>query len=245
MQAAFDFGGGEDIARIRRELARALGRPDRATERLDPVSQLARSLIGSRTRDPVSRAAFERLRHRYPGWAGLIIAAPRDVEAVIEQVTFADLKARYLGETLRTLVAERGAFDLDFLGGWPVAPALAWLEHFPGVGTKVAAATLNFSTLDKAAFVVDTHVLRVLRRFGFIGERADTWKAYTAVMAATPGWTATDLAELHALLKRLGQVICKAEYPACRFCPLRALGCRTGRRFSTQECATAEATPGG
>ena len=67
----------------------------------------------------------------------------------------------------RSACAREGS-NLDFLGDHPVEQGLRWLEEIYGVGRKIAAATLNFSTLRKRAMVVDTHVLRVLRRFGFV-----------------------------------------------------------------------------
>jgi endonuclease III len=228
MQRAFDFGAATEVEWIRRLLRPAFG-GSVVGEKLDPTSQLVRSLIGSRTRDPVSWLAFERLRSRYPAWADAAVAKPGEIEAVIAEVTFADVKARRLGEALRAVAAVHANLDLDFLGRWPPDHALAWLERLPGVGSKVAAATLNFSTLDRPAFVVDTHVLRVLRRFGFVAERADTRRAYAAVMAAAEHWSAADLAELHGLLKRLGQTICQAHEPNCLPCPLRH-GCRMAAR---------------
>ena len=99
--------------------------------------------------------------------------------------------------------------------------ALIWLERFPGVGRKVSASVLNFSTLRRPAFVIDTHILRCLRRFGVISAKADTMTAYDSVMSATSGWSADDLVHLHIVLKRLGQTICRWDRGECRICPLK------------------------
>ena len=141
--------------------------------------------------------------------------------ALIGDVTFPDVKARHLGATLRTIARHHPDFDLAFLGRLSVAEALAWLERLPGVGRKVAAATLNFSTLNMPAFVVDMHVLRVLRRYGFVRNTADTQPAYDAAMAALSRWNAAELAELHILMKHLGQTACRPDRPRCRDCPIR------------------------
>jgi adenine-specific DNA glycosylase len=114
-----------------------------------------------------------------------------------------------------------------------VDQALIWLERLPGVGRKVAAATLNFSTLRRAALVIDTHHLRVLRRLGLIDRRAGTVEAYDRLVPLLPGgWTAADLDEHHQLMKALGQTNCRHAFPICRRCPLRDL------------CPTAAAGPG-
>lgn len=191
---------------------------------------MLKSSISGRTRDEVSALAYRRLVQTYSGWADVANAAIAEVEAVIGDVTFPDVKARYLHDALRAIAARQPDFDLGFLHRLGVARALAWLERLPGVGRKVSASTLNFSTLHMPAFVVDTHILRILRRFGFVRGKADTRSAYEAVMATAQDWTATDLAELHILMKRLGQTVCCADRSNCR-------GCRIGPRCRTAASA--------
>ncbi|HWK45065.1 MAG TPA: hypothetical protein VNT30_10105 [Stellaceae bacterium] len=232
MQKAFDFGAGAEIAYLRDRLKDKFGHLEVMPTR-DPMGQLIKSLISSRTRDQVSHCAYERLVLAYPRWPVMAEAAPNDIQTAIAAVTFADVKVRYLRRTLRLIAANHPDFSLDFLGGWPIAEALAWLERLPGVGRKVSASTLNFSTLQLPAFVIDTHVLRVLRRFGFVRATADTRTAYETVMTAVDAWDAADLAELHVLLKRLGQTRCRAERPCCRGCPI-SLRCQTGKRWTRQ-----------
>ena len=217
---AFDFGAVADMAGMRDELRDFFGRPDRICSR-SPIGQLVKSSISNRTLDEVSLAAYRRLVEAYPKWPALAAASAGDVEALIGDVTFPDVKARQLGDALRVIGASHPDFDLDVLGRLGVAEALAWLERLPGVGRKVSASTLNFSTLDMPAFVVDTHVLRVLRRYGFVRSTADTRTAYDAVMAATSRWSAAELAELHILMKRLGQTICRHDRARCPDCPIR------------------------
>lgn len=219
MQTAFPFGQADHIARIRDGLVAQHGRPA-VTQRLEPLDQLVRSLLGSRTRDTVSWPAFERLTGRFPRWDDLAQAALEDIEATIDDVTHADRKARYISRTMRMIRARCGAFDIGFLREWPPDAALAWLMTLPGVGPKVAAATLNLSTLDRRAFVADTHVLRLLKRYGALGEQADAWRAHEMVVAATEGWSPVELVELFWLVKTHGQTVCRFHVPRCRDCPL-------------------------
>lgn len=228
MQGSFDFGGGAELAWVRARLA-ADGPPLVECHRPAPLHQLAEAIISGRTRDAVAAAAFARLINRYPNWGQIAALPPAAVEAVIEDVSFAADKARHLTATLREIAAERPDFDLGFLAELPVSAALAWLERLPGVGRKVAAATLNFSTLRRPAFVVDSHGLRILRRFGFVGEKADLARACDFVMAAVPDWDADDLDHLHRLLKRHGQGRCKAGSVECGLCPL-VRDCRAARK---------------
>jgi endonuclease-3 len=228
MQMTFDFGAAADLGDLMDRLKGAFGQPQ-LVHRRTPIGQFVKSMISSRTLDAVSLAAYDRLVAAYPLWTDLANAAPSDIEGVIDTVKFPDLKARQLGLALRCIAADRPDFDLDFLACWPVSNGLSWLERPEGVGRKISASTLNFSTLRRPAFVVDTHVLRVLRRFGFVRLTADTRAAYHAVMTAALCWSADDLGDLHALLKRLGQTFCAAKGAQCAACPIRQ-GCKTATR---------------
>ncbi len=219
MQMAFGFGAVDEIAWIRDQLRSCFGyaRPSLART---PVGQLVKSSISGRTRDEVSSRAYQRLVETYPEWSDITGAAAADVETVIADVTFPDVKARHLCDALRTIAAYHPDFDLSFLDRLGVTKALEWLERLSGVGRKVSASTLNFSTLHMPAFVIDVHVLRILRRFGFVRSKADTRIAYEMVMGILNDWSAAELAELHILMKRLGQTICCADRAFCRHCPI-------------------------
>lgn len=219
MQMALGFGAFEDMAWMRDRLRSRFGYVEWVAART-PIGQLVKSSISGRTRDAVSLAAYARLIETYPEWSGIAGAEAADIEAVIRDVTFPDAKARHLGAALRAIEAHRPDFDLTFLGALGVARALAWLERLPGVGRKVSASTLNFSTLRMPAFVVDTHVLRVLRRFGLVRRTADARVAYDATMGSLHDWSAAEFAELHVLMKRLGQTICCADRAWCEHCPI-------------------------
>ncbi len=220
MQARFDFGDVEDVRWARERLRLFFGELGPVVVRT-PVGQLIKSMLGSRTRDAVSLAAYHQLIEVYQKWPVLALAQPDDIEAIIAEVTFPDVKARHIGEALRLIEGDHPDFDLAFLARLGVPDALVWLERLPGVGRKVSASTLNFSTLNMPAFVIDTHILRILRRFGFVRSKADTGTAYDTVMAAAHGWTADELVELHCLMKRLGQTICRFDQPNCSGCPIR------------------------
>ena len=198
--------------------------------RLDPVSQLVVGIIGGRTHGRLSLAALEALVHRFGTWERVRDGREAAVRDAIRAVTYAEVKARRLQAALRAVTAARGGLTLEFLRAWTVAGAHVWLERLPGVGRKTAAATLNFSTLRRRTPVIDTHHLRVLRRFGLIGSRAGFAEAHDRIMPSLPeGWTADDLDDHHQLVKTLGQRICRHGLPDCGDCPLLN-HCATARR---------------
>ena len=223
MQVLFDFEPDPLLPRLRDGLKATFG-PQRPKERLDPVSQLVKAVLSTRTYDAISWAAFDTLRKTYPAWEDLAEAKPETIEALIAETTFADQKARQLPILMGVIQYRAGALTLDFLGDLPVDQAMGWLQNLPGVGNQIAGAVLNFSTLAKRTLVVDTHVHRVARRLGLSGRASEPQQSYETLMALTPpNWTAEDFFELHWLIKGLGQSICTDSPPTCGRCPLKAM----------------------
>lgn len=227
MQTRLDLPS--DLPPVRDRLRVVFGDLERPERRMDPVSQLIRAVLGSRTYDEVSWAAFFRLQRAYPDWTQLGQATADEIEPIIDPVTFADQKARQLPILIRLITLRRGTLELDFLGEEPVEEAMFWLVQLNGVGVKCAAATLNFSHLNRPAMVVDTHVHRVARRLGLTAAKGDETGTYHAIMEQAPQtWTAEDFLELHRLMKSHGQSICSHFDPACGLCALRDLCPRVG-----------------
>ena len=205
-----------------RLLAR-FGRPG-PWRHLQPVDQLVIGMVGGRTRGEESLAAFAALRRRFRSWEAVRDAPGSQVRTAIAPVNFAERKAPLLQSALRAITARRRRLELDFLGAMPVGDALAWLERLPGVGRKVSAATLNFSTLRMRSLVVDTHHLRVARKLGLTRPNATHEEAYRRLMPRLPlEWNAARLDDHHQLMKRLGQTVCRADGGRCPECPLRDL----------------------
>jgi endonuclease III len=218
MQQRFDFVS-SDLERWRlalRPLLHGIVLPPRRA----PIGALVKSLISGRTLDAISLRAYHRLRRIFPSPECLARAAPRAIERAIADVTFSEVKAVWLSQGMRRIARERPDFDLDFLGSVPVSRALAWLERLPGVGRKVAAAALNASQLSRPVLIVDTHVLRVLRRLGFVARNADIRTTSEQATAAVPCWSGDDFLLFHVAAKRLGQLFCRPEAPDCAHCPL-------------------------
>ncbi|HEX6859113.1 MAG TPA: endonuclease III [Caulobacteraceae bacterium] len=223
MQLSLEFEAAPILPRLRAQLLTLFG-PQTPTRRLDPLSQLIKAILNTRTFDAVAWATFQKLREACPDWDALGDMTPLEIEALIAPVTHADAKARQLPILIRVLRGRPRGLDLSFLAEHPVGEAMRWLRELPGVGPTVAAATLNFSTLSMRAFVIDTHTHRVLRRLGVVGRKSDAAEAYEHIASAIPAeWDAADLYEFHWLLKGLGQDTCTAQLALCGRCPLKSL----------------------
>lgn len=213
------------VVAVFRRLKQAFGGFADGPPRLAPVDQLIRSMLGSRTTDQMSWPAYHRLKDRFRPWEALAEAQPAEVEAVIAEVTHAEIKAGWLPEALSRIIRLRGSLSLDFLADMPVEEAMAWMQkHLPGVGDKVAASVMNFSSFRRRALVVDTHVWRVARRIGLAPRNAEPEAVRRAMTDAVPeDFAADDFFDLHWLLKRLGQTLCQDRITRCGGCPVAAL----------------------
>lgn len=224
----------ELLVEVHKRLRRRFGDQTRLSK-LDPVSQLVKSFIGARTRGAVSKAAHEALLKRFKTWEAVRDAQAHEIEKVIRNVTFADIKAQRLKAALIAISAENDGLTLDNLRSKTTKECLRWLERLPGVGRKIAASTLNASTLRKPSLVIDTHHMRVLCRLRLIDSNSTIETAYDRITPLLPGsWSANDIDEHHQLVKTLGQTICRHANPSCRNCPLCDL-CQSGVRHKSSQ----------
>jgi len=226
IQFNLDFGEQPALAMVRQRLLETYG-PRRDRRRHTPPEQFVKALISSETYDSESEKAFQILRMHFRPLDSLGEADPRDVLDHLATVTHPEKKAVYLVRSVARIVAERGRFELSFLATWPVESAMAKLRTYEGIGPKCAAAILNFSSLRRRIFVVDSHIKRFGIRFGLLSADAGFEKAHQQMMRLMPPtWDADDLYELHWLMKRFGQEVCTSQRPLCERCGLAAL-CKT------------------
>lgn len=200
-------------------------RPD--DKRRDPVWTLVQGVIGARTKTAASNFATDRLLAEYGSWEKVAEAPLADLMERLATQTMPDVAAGHLKACLIELVRRQGSADLSHLADMPTDEAMAWLETLPGVARKVAASVTNTSTLARRTMVIDSHHRRVVQRMGLVPRRADTTRAYDALMPVLPEeWAPADLDEHHLLVKRLGQTSCRPTTPDCASCPVTDL-CRS------------------
>lgn len=235
----------ETLRRLQPLLVQRFGRIERAAAQWRrPEWVLVQGLIGARTKSPISNAAADRLLTRYGSWEAVAEAPLDELRELLATQTYPNVAAERLKRALQAVVAERGAVDLAHLEPLDTAAAMAWLETLPGVGRKIAAGVVNASTLDRKALVLDGHHTRILQRMGLVPPKADTARAYEAIMPAMPPeWSAADYDEHHLLMKKVGQTTCRPSHRDCPICPAEAL-CRTGQG-RTGQARTGPAPPAG
>ena len=222
----------DKLPRVHRLLLGHYGQP-KPRELWDPLTQLIYSLLSSRTKTPVSHQVMRDLERAFnagPGNWEPVRDAPVDaIERAIAIVTFPEVKAPQLKETLQGITARYGSLTLDFLAKYKTEKIRNWLEQFPGVGSKTSGAVVNFSTLRRRALCVDSHHLRVAQRLCLV-PRADAATTEERLMRLVPEtWDAAMLDEHHSLIKLHAKTLCTFADPKCTNCPLLKI-CPTGER---------------
>lgn len=200
--------------------------------RLPIVDELVSTVLSQNTSDANSGRAFAALKQRYESWDRLVEAPVQQVADTIRSGGLADVKAPRIQKILREIERREGRIDLGCLDELGDLEAADYLASLPGVGPKTVACVLTFS-MGRAAFPVDTHVHRVVRRLGWI---PPTTRADAAHRILTPGIPAEIRYELHLQFIRHGREICSARAPACSRCVLFDL-CEAGPRLVAEGTA--------
>jgi endonuclease-3 len=198
-------------------LAAAYGRPIWSRRR-DPVSELVVTILSQHTSDLNAERAFEDLKRTFPDWPSVEAAPIEQLERAILSGGLAYQKAPRIKAALAYIREQRGAYDLEFLAGWPPLEARAWLTTIPGVGPKTASVVLLFA-FGLPLMPVDTHVERVSRRIGLIRPRTSVADAHEEFLRNLP---ADRVYEAHVNLITHGRQTCTARAPACGRCPVAA-----------------------
>ncbi|KAJ2729710.1 alpha,alpha-trehalase nth1 [Coemansia sp. BCRC 34962] len=185
-------------------------------EEKDPKLKRFRSLVSlmlsAQTKDEITAEAVRGLSQRLPG--GLtpksLSEAPIDlVHECVRKVGFWQRKSNYIKEAARTCL-EQYAGDIP--------RTVPQLLSLPGVGPKMAYLTMHAAWQDTQGIGVDTHVLRISHRLGWVSESA---KSPEATRHALESWMPRSLwRELNPLLVGLGQTVCRAIGPKCGECPV-------------------------
>ncbi|MCI0497605.1 MAG: hypothetical protein L0Z54_04865 [Thermoplasmata archaeon] len=185
----------------------------------DPLDELVLTILSQNTNDANRDRAWSSLRQRFPTWDAVLEAPETEVEVAIRVGGLAATKAAAVRAALARLRDERGVPSLDHLAAMPPEDALRYLLSFEGVGRKTASIVLLFS-LGVPAFPVDTHVHRVTRRIGLIGEGTSRDAAHDELARLFPE---ERYLEVHVNIIEHGRAVCLARVPDCPDCAIRSL----------------------
>lgn len=137
-----------------------------------------------------------------------------DIERIIMSCGLYKSKARSIVEMCRKL--------LDSFGG-EIPSTIEELTTLPGIGRKTANLIMG-DVFHKAAYVADTHCIRICRRLG-LTDSADPLKTENELRDILPPERSSDFC--HRLVM-FGREVCTARKPRCDECPLRERCEKTG-----------------
>jgi endonuclease III len=183
----------------------------------DLLNVLIGTILSQNTNDRNSDRAFEKLKKKFPRWEDVLESDLKPVVQAIQSGGLARQKARRIREILRWLKRQHGKLSLDFLEEMDSETIKATLGRLKGVGPKTIHCLLLFG-LGRDEFPVDTHILRIGKRLGFMPERMDGDKAHPWMASLVPDRKSLSL---HVNLIRFGRSMCKAILPQCEHCFLR------------------------
>ena len=172
----------------------------------DPFQLLVVTVLSAQTTDRRVNAVRPTLFAAYPDPEAMAAADRADLERILGPLGFFRAKTDSVLKLSAALV-ER--FDGEVPG------RLDDLVSLPGVGRKTANVVLG-NGFDVPGITVDTHVGRLVRRFGWT-EETDPVKVEHAIGALFPkrDWTMLS----HHLIWH-GRRRCHAKKPACGACPV-------------------------
>lgn len=174
----------------------------------DPWEVLAACLLSLRTKDATTAGAVKRLFARARTPRELLAIPEEELARLIYPVGFYRTKAKVLREVARAIVEEHRGKVPDTLEG---------LLALKGVGRKTANLVLT-QAFKKPGICVDTHVHRIMNRWGYVETRSpdETEHALRAKLPAK-WWI-----PVNPILVAFGQGVCGPISPLCSRCPLDA-----------------------
>lgn len=173
----------------------------------NPFELAVATVLSAQCTDKRVNMVTPELFRRWPDAAALAAAPVEEIEEVIRSTGFFRNKARSLSGLARAVVAEHEG---------ELPSTMETLIVLPGIGRKTANVVLSNAFDHHEGIVVDTHVARLVARFGLTRE-SDAVKIERALIPLfdRPTW-----GMLSHLLIWHGRRVCDARKPRCTDCTL-------------------------
>jgi endonuclease III len=163
-------------------------------------------VLSAQTTDKQVNIVTAQLFKDYPGFIELSKAKVEEVEYIIKSIGFFRNKSKNIINLSKDVVEK-------FSGNIP--DKMEDLIKLPGVGRKSANVVLSIG-YNFPAIAVDTHVLRISNRLGYISsDNPDKVESALKEIIDEKKWIMT-----HLLFIKHGRMICKARGPLCEKCPI-------------------------
>jgi endonuclease III len=175
----------------------------------DSFQLLAATILSAQCTDARVNQVTEKLFQKYQKLEDYISAPIEELEKAIFSTGYYRAKARHI-KAAAQIVKEK------FRGKVPAT--LTELLEIPGVGRKTANVLLG-NVFDQPAIVVDTHVIRITNRLGFVSTK-NAVKIEKRISEILPEKYWVNFTHYLILF---GRAICPARKPKCYECVLNDL----------------------
>ncbi|GCE23437.1 endonuclease III [Dictyobacter kobayashii] len=176
-----------------------------------PLDLLVATLLAAQCTDERVNAVTKDLFQKYRRAEDYVAVSQEELEQDVRPTGFYRQKAKQIRAACQYLITN--------LNG-EVPRTLAELVKIPGVGRKTANVILGSAFGVTEGFIVDTHVGRLVKRFGWT-QQSDAVKAERELMRLIPQQEWLGLA--HRIIYH-GRAVCVARSPRCAQCTL-AVSC--------------------
>jgi len=180
----------------------------------DLLDILIQTILSQNTNDRNRDRAYQRLKTRFPHWEDVLKARTKALIQAIRPGGLAGQKAMRIRQILRSIKKREGKLSLLFLKKMSSEEIGKSLKELKGIGPKTVYCLLLFG-LRREAFPVDTHILRIGKRIGFVPEKVNAEVAHKWMAPLVPKGKSLSL---HLNLIRFGRSICRAKDPRCPGC---------------------------
>jgi len=194
---------------------------------VDPLDLLIQTILSQNTNDRNRDMAYRGLKTRFPRWEDVLRAKTRALIQAIRPGGLAEQKSRRIKDILRWIEKHYGVLSLAILKEMDSEGIKRTTGSLKGIGPKTVHCLLLFG-LGREAFPVDTHILRVGKRLGFLPKKIDAEKAHQWMVPLIPKEKSLSL---HLNLIRFGREVCRAKNPQSKIC------------FLNKECSHSNSPP--
>jgi len=180
----------------------------------DPLDILIETILSQNTNDRNRDRAYQRLKRRFPQWEDVLKVKTKNIVSTIRSGGLAEQKAKRIREILYWIKKREGRLSLSFIKKMDSEEIKKTIGALKGIGPKTLHCLLLFG-LGREVFPVDTHILRIGKRLGFIPEWMSAEKAHPWMVPLLPKGKSLSL---HLNLIRFGREICRARNSQCGVC---------------------------
>ena len=182
----------------------------------DPFKILIATILSARTKDSTTAKVSEKLFQKIKSFDDIISIDEDDLAFMLKPVGFYREKARSIKRLPQVIMNEFGG---------QIPETVEELIKLPGVGRKTANL-VSAVAFNRDAICVDTHVHRIMNRFGYIL----TENPIDTEMALRNKLPVEYWKKVNRILVAFGQNKCSPISPYCSSCPVESLCEKNGVR---------------